>query len=139
MTSVAGTLLILIGAVAPTAYHVTTSAQQTKSQCDGIYTVAQAKRGESIYTQHCSTCHGNDLAGGEMAPPLAGPEFGASWNELSIGDFFDRIRISMPQANPGSLSPIEVADVLTFILSKGEFPASSHVELAKEREPLGIG
>jgi mono/diheme cytochrome c family protein len=111
------------------------SALQAKSQWDGIYTAEQAKRGEDLYQQHCAACHGAEMAGGEMAPGLTGGEFAANWNDLTIGDLFERIRISMPQNNPGSLSRQENADVLAFILQKGSYPAGT-TELPTQLEAL---
>jgi mono/diheme cytochrome c family protein len=101
---------------------VTASAQAQKSQWDGVYTLEQAKRGEPLYAEKCSSCHGQDMAGGEMAPGLTGGEFTSNWNDLSLGDLFERMRISMPQNAPGSLSRQENADILAFILHKGNYP-----------------
>ena len=56
----------------------TVAAQGAASQWDGIYTEAQAKRGEPLYAQYCASCHGPDLAGGEMAPGLTGGESAAA-------------------------------------------------------------
>src|SRR5262245_66350605 len=97
--------LIMTGAIALGAFstHGTVSAQASKSQWDGVYTEDQAKRGEGLYSQYCAACHGPDLAGGEMAPGLTGGEFSSNWNDLSLGELFERIRISMPQNAPGSL------------------------------------
>jgi mono/diheme cytochrome c family protein len=111
------------------------SAQGTKTQWDGVYTEAQAKRGEGIYQEKCAACHGPDLTGGEMAPGLTGGDFTANWNDLSLGDLFERIRISMPQNNPGSLSRQENADVLAFILQRGGYPAGQ-AELPTQTEVL---
>ena len=36
---------------------------------------------------------------------------------------FERIHVTMPGDAPGSLKPVEVADVIAFMLSKGGFPA----------------
>src|SRR5262245_10137075 len=96
---------------------------QDKSQWDGVYTEAQAQRGEPLYQQYCSSCHGPDMAGGEMAPGLAGGEFSANWNDLSLGQLFERMRTSMPQNNPGSLSRQQNADILAFMMHKGSAPA----------------
>ncbi len=38
----------------------------------GLYTAEQADRGEDVYAAMCSTCHGVDLSGGGITPPLAG-------------------------------------------------------------------
>jgi mono/diheme cytochrome c family protein len=110
------------------------SAQQ-KTQWDGVYTEDQAKRGEPLYAEKCSSCHGPDMNGGEMAPGLAGGEFTANWNDLSLGDLFERMRISMPQNNPGSLSRQQNADILAAILKKGNYPAGT-AELPTQTEAL---
>src|SRR5262245_50533232 len=80
------------------------AAQNSRTQWDGVYNAAQAARGEPLYSQYCASCHGPELSGGEMAPALVGRDFNANWNDLSLGDLFDRIRTSMPQNNPGTLS-----------------------------------
>jgi mono/diheme cytochrome c family protein len=113
----------------------TLAAQNGKSQWDGVYTQEQAKRGEGQYAQYCASCHGPDMAGGEMAPGLAGGEFASNWNDLSLGDLFERMRISMPQNNPGSLSRAQNADILAFILFKSNFPAGQ-AELPSQTEVL---
>ncbi len=100
-------------------------AQATKTQWDGIFTEDQAKRGEPLYAQHCAACHGPDLSGGEMAPSLTGGEFASNWNDLSVGDLFDRIRQSMPQNAPGTLSRAQNADIVAFMLQKAGVPAGS--------------
>jgi mono/diheme cytochrome c family protein len=116
----------------------TGAAQQSpaaRSVWDGVYTAEQAKRGESLYAQHCSSCHGSTFEGGEMAPPLAGGAFNANWNGLSLGDLAERIRISMPQNSPGSLSRQQYVDILATMLGGGEFPQGK-TELPREVEAL---
>jgi S-disulfanyl-L-cysteine oxidoreductase SoxD len=103
----------------------------TKSVWDGVYTDEQATRGKGLYAEQCASCHGSELTGGEMAPPLAGGEFMAGWDGLTVGDLFERIRISMPQNAPGTLSGQQNADILSFILSADKFPAGTS-ELPKE-------
>ncbi len=106
-----------------------------RSVWDGVYTAEQSKRGEPLYAQYCSSCHGTMLEGGEMAPPLAGGAFNANWNGLSLGDLFERTRISMPQNNPGSLSRQQYVDILAVMLSVGEFPQGK-TELPRELDVL---
>src|SRR5215210_5416853 len=55
-----------------------------RSARDGIFTEAQDKRGEAVYSRECSTCHGERMKGGEGAPALSGAEFSASWNGQTI-------------------------------------------------------
>jgi quinoprotein glucose dehydrogenase len=103
----------------------------TKSIWDGVFSDAQAARGKALYSENCASCHGGELTGGEMAPPLAGGEFMAGWDGLTIGDLFERVRISMPQNAPGSLSGQQNADILSFMFSANKFPAGQ-TELPKE-------
>jgi S-disulfanyl-L-cysteine oxidoreductase SoxD len=113
----------------------TVAAQGAKTQWDGVYTEAQAKRGEGLYSQYCASCHGADLAGGEMAPGLTGGEFTSNWNDLSLGDLYERIRISMPQSAPGSLSRQQNSDILSYVLRKMNMPVGT-AELSTQTEAL---
>ena len=70
-----------------------------------------------------------------MAPPLAGGTFNANWNGLSLGDLVERIRISMPQNSPNSLSRQQYVDVLAAMLGAGEFPEGT-AELPREADML---
>jgi mono/diheme cytochrome c family protein len=99
------------------------------STWDGVYTEAQAKRGEAAYAKTCAGCHGPDLAGADTAPSLTGGEFNAGWSDLTLDDLFDRIKTTMPGDAPGSLSGDQCADILAFVLSKDGFPAGQ-TELA---------
>src|SRR4029450_13806768 len=130
-------ILTMMGTMAFGAFTArgTVAAQQPKSQWDGVYTEDQAKRGYGLYPQYCASCHGPDLAGGEMAPGLTGGEFSSNWNDLSLGELFERIRISMPQNAPGSLSREQNADILAFVLFKSNFPAGM-TELPTQTEVL---
>jgi mono/diheme cytochrome c family protein len=99
------------------------ASQNPRSVWDGVYTAEQAKRGQARYNELCGACHGDTLAGGESAPPLAGGEFLANWNTLTVGDLFDRTRSTMPQNKPGSLSREISADILAYVLNANQFPA----------------
>jgi S-disulfanyl-L-cysteine oxidoreductase SoxD len=94
-----------------------------KSIWDGVYTEEQAKRGGPLYAEYCASCHGPELMGGEMAPPLATGDFLSGWDGLTVGELFERIRISMPQNAPGSLSGAQNADILAFMFAANKFPA----------------
>ena len=66
---------------------------------------------------------------------LKGQEFQTSWDGLSVGDLFERIRISMPQDAPGRMSRKEYADTIAFIFKSASLPAGQ-AELPSELEPL---
>ena len=111
------------------------TAQTTRSVWDGVYTSAQAERGAVLYANNCASCHGSALGGGESAPPLTGGEFSSNWNGLTLGDLFERIRISMPADRPGKLTREQDADILAFMLRVSEFPPGK-VELERQTEAL---
>lgn len=100
-----------------------TALAQEQSTWSGVYTDAQATRGESVYNASCAVCHGDDLSGSEMGPGLAGNSFLTFWEGLSLGDLYQVMSVSMPQDNPGSLSPAEYVDVIAYMLQRSEMPA----------------
>lgn len=95
----------------------------TRTVWDGVYTAAQARRGEAQYGQDCSVCHGQLLGGVDAAPALAGGAFLAKWSGVTLADMVERIKVSMPLNEPGRLSRQQTADVLAYILSFNQFPA----------------
>jgi mono/diheme cytochrome c family protein len=110
-------------------------AAQTKTTADSVYTAAQAKRGEAVYSAACASCHAADLSGKGQASSLAGKDFNDAWNGQSLGDLFERIQTTMPADAPGTLRPAETTDVIAFMLSKANFPAGE-TELPAESAPL---
>ena len=96
---------------------------QGKTTLDGVYTAAQSARGQKIYADSCASCHGDDLSGGGQAPALAGKDFNVDWTDLSVSDLFERTHGTMPADKPGTLTPAQTADVIAFLLQKGNFPA----------------
>jgi S-disulfanyl-L-cysteine oxidoreductase SoxD len=111
------------------------SAQTSRSVWDGVYTTEQSKRGATLYANACASCHGTALNGGESAPPLTGGEFFSNWNGLTVGDLFERIRVSMPGDNPGKLTREQDADILAYMLSMNQFP-EGNTELEHRTEVL---
>jgi len=131
-------LPLLLGSALIAASLFALRAQEpagSRSVWDGVYTEEQAKRGEPVYQKECAACHGAMMTGGESAPPLTGGGFQANWNGLTLGDLFDRIRKTMPQSKPGSLTRQQDADVLAFMLSLNKFPAGK-TELYRQSEML---
>ena len=101
----------------------------------GVYTGEQANRGAVLYREACASCHGPTLLGGEMAPALVGTDFMSNWNGLTVGDLVERIRVSMPQNDPGSLSRQRSAGLVAYLLQANRFPAGQ-TELPGEDEIL---
>jgi len=101
-----------------------------------LYSAAQAKRGSGLYqTQMCGVCHGETLGGADQAPPLAGAEFVAKYADQSILVLFDKVQKTMPATKPGSLTPAQTSDLLTFILSSNKY-AAGDAELPADRDQL---
>jgi mono/diheme cytochrome c family protein len=96
---------------------------QGKTTLDGVYSDAQATRGEAIYSSTCAGCHQPDLSGDGQTPALVGKDFNADWNDLALSDLFDRTRGTMPADKPGTLKPEPAADVIAYLLQKAGFPA----------------
>src|SRR6185369_1108632 len=103
---------------------VTLAASAPKSVWSGVYTREQAAAGEKVYFDHCSTCHGDDMAGIEKAPPLVGAAFRESWHGKSLRKLFERIE-GMPPDEPKALSADQSVSVLAFLLSASEIPSGS--------------
>jgi len=91
---------------------------------DGLYSSAQAMRGEETYQQFCSGCHGARLQG-TPAAPLTGEAFRGRWEDgkHTLDDLYYIIRSLMPNNAPGSLSKAQYADVVAFILKVNNYPA----------------
>jgi mono/diheme cytochrome c family protein len=117
-----------------TAGLVSSGGQGTNTW-GGVYTEEQATSGAAAYTKACAECHQEDMAGDGFAPALKGPEFMSNWNTLSVGDLFERIRVSMPPSNPNSVTAKEKAEIVALILKNAGFP-SGQAELASQTEAL---
>ena len=102
---------------------IVTQENSMRSVWDGVYTEAQARRGERTYAQECAQCHLDDLLGDGIAPPLIGAAFSCRWADLSVGDVFATMRATMPQGAPASLSARAYADIAAFLLSANDYPA----------------
>jgi cytochrome c len=133
------TIYLLIAALhgqpAPPGKQASPAGSTSRSVWDGVYTTAQAERGHSVYHAQCEVCHGEELTGADEVPPLAGPQFLANWNGLTLGDLFERIRKTMPANDPGKLSREQNADVITYLLAFNMFP-SGKAELPPAPESL---
>ena len=112
-------------------------AQAPKSVWEGAFTEEQAKRGAEAYLQNCAECHGQDLSGDGFAPALSGADFLNAWNGLTVGDLFDRIRISMPPGKESAVPTQAKIDIVAYVLNFNKFPAGKtelppQVEVAKQ-------
>lgn len=110
-------------------------AENKLSVWDGVYTEAQARRGEQRYMELCSICHGQDLGGIEESPSLKLGSFIYNWDGGSVGVLFQRIRKTMPLVEPSSISRKIKADILAYIMEENNFPAGD-IELPYRTQDL---
>jgi mono/diheme cytochrome c family protein len=111
-----------------------THAQGPRTVRDGVFTDAQAARGQAIYGKQCASCHGNALEGAQ-APPLVDDAFLGHWRTQPLSALVNKIRNTMPADAPGGLTPQQSTDLVAHILKAGGFPASG-AELASDEAAL---
>ena len=81
------------------------------------------RKGEALFTERCTSCHGPDGQGVWIGDKRAGPLWGPdSWNDgagaARVYTLAGIIRYTMPYLDPGSLSDEEAQQVAAFITSK---------------------
>lgn len=96
------------------------------------YTEEQSTRGEKEYTKSCSFCHADP----SMAPALQGDVFLKNWSDQTAASLFDKIQMTMPANEPGSLTAPQAADLVAYILKLNHFPAGQ-TPLPTEAAALG--
>ena len=82
-----------------------------------------ARKGETIFTERCTSCHGMDGQGVAVGDKKPGPLWGAdSWNDGAgasrVYTLAGIIRYAMPYLDPGSMTDEEAQQVAAFITSK---------------------
>jgi mono/diheme cytochrome c family protein len=82
---------------------------------DGVFTSAQADRGETLARSNCFTCHGQR--------EWANPSMFQLWGGQPIAGLYENIRATMPYDSPGRLSRQEYADIVSYILELNGVPA----------------
>jgi mono/diheme cytochrome c family protein len=108
--------VILIAAVVwLVALGLGVDASDTRSTRDGVYSTAQADRGEQTYKTRCGSCH--------MADQFSGFTFMQSWSGQTADALYDQLRKTMPKDNPGGLKPQEYADIIAFLFRINRLPA----------------
>jgi len=115
-----GVCLLLVPAIGAV---LSASAQQTRTVWDGVYTGAQAERGQANYAVQCARCHRDDL--GAYNSVLAGPKFMDRWSEDSLLSFGDLLMRTMPRNAPATLSKAQYSDIVSYVLQYNGFPAGA--------------
>ncbi|HYR41818.1 MAG TPA: cytochrome c [Terriglobia bacterium] len=90
---------------------------------DGVFTSEQAGRGKSAFEGSCARCHNVALIGSERGPAIKGQTFLSHWEKGNLADIFIKIRDTMPEGGPGTVSDETKIDILSYILQQNGFPA----------------
>jgi mono/diheme cytochrome c family protein len=106
-------LLLLSGAIVSTASQAPPPKLVTTAT--GVFTAAQAKRGEEVYYSICVSCHPKGT--------YTAPAFRDKWNGHLVSELFTFVSTQMPKEQPGTLDPQDYADVIAYLLKINGAPA----------------
>jgi mono/diheme cytochrome c family protein len=107
------------------------AADGKRSIWSGVYSKAQAERGEKAYKGSCASCHGPKLNGaGEPdmppSPAIARDGFLRKWSGKSVAELSEYLQKAMPPDRPGQLSAQESADVIAHMFAVSNIPAGNN-------------
>jgi mono/diheme cytochrome c family protein len=108
-------------------FAAASAAQEQKSVKAGVYTAAQADRGQAVFQSKCASCHAPNRFTDDL--------FYTSFAGKPLWEMFDVISDSMPEDNPGSLKKEEYADVIAYLLKLNNFPTGSS-DLPSDKDAL---
>lgn len=97
---------------------------------DGVYTAAQAERGQATFSARCAGCHAPGF--------FQAGTFLRAWAGRPVRSLFRRLRQTMPEDNPGGLRAREYAAVIAYILELNGYPAGSEALPDDEEALRGI-
>ena len=137
---VLGAVLVLSAATFLLATSTSLGAQAPRTVQDGVFSDAQATRGQALYAQRCAGCHGPTLDGAQ-APPLAGDALVRKFRMEPLSALFIRIRYTMPPgaAAAAQLTPEQGADLVAHVLKTNGFPSGKTDFAAADATTSSIG
>ena len=91
------------------------------------FSETQADRGRDIFRAACTECH--------YSSEFSDSQFKFKWSRRSAGNLYQLIQTSMPETAPGSLSPEETVDIVSYIMRMNGFEAGAG-ELSSDRAVL---
>ena len=106
----------------------------------GVYTDAQNKRGQELYSGACAQCHGPRLNGAGQAdqppsPAIARAGFLRKWDGKTVAELFAYVREQMPTDRPGTLTDQDAIDSIAHMFAVSEIPAGDK-ELPTDKKAL---
>ncbi len=106
---------------------VVVNDQAKRSVKAGVYTVAQADRGQVLFRSKCASCHAPNRFTDDL--------FYTSFAGKPLWEMFDVISDTMPEEAPGTLKPEEYVDVMAYLLKLNSFP-TGNAELPVGKDAL---
>jgi mono/diheme cytochrome c family protein len=85
---------------------------------DGVYSPAQAARGERLFDSICVNCH-------DIAEFIAAGAYLEDVDGQPLWTTFDYVSAEMPEDDPGSLRPEDYADVLAYLFGAYGLPSGA--------------
>lgn len=98
-----------------------------RSTLEGVYSESQASKGQETYRKYCTECH--------TPRTVSGTAFKKVWAGRTIYDYYALLRSTMPEDEPGKLSPGQYAEIIAYLLRLSGYPAGER-ELPGEEEAL---
>ena len=118
---------LLISVLLALGWAVGLAGQEPRSVRAGVYTVAQADRGITLFRSKCASCHAPNRFTDDL--------FYASFAGKPLWEMFDVISDTMPEDDPGGMKKDEYADVIAYLLKLNNFPAGA-TELPTDKDAL---
>lgn len=129
MTRHTTTCVALTGLVIAALAVLRVAAQdEARTLRDGVFSAAQAARGEQLFGSICMNCH-------EIAEFTAAGAYLEDVEGEPLWDTFEYVWNEMPEDDPSSLDPAEYADVLAYIFSIYGLP-TGETDLPTDRATL---
>jgi mono/diheme cytochrome c family protein len=122
---------LMIGAALALTSPVAVAQQDAGAKVSvwsGVYTAAQNKRGEELYSGACAACHGLRLNGAGQpdmppSPAIARATFLRKWAGQTVAPLFVYVRTKMPPDNPGTLTDQQSIDAIAHMFAVSDMPA----------------
>jgi mono/diheme cytochrome c family protein len=137
MRPAAAAFLVAAG-IAACGFDLIAQTAPEKTVWSGVYTDAQALRGQAEYVSRCASCHRDDLSGYESI--LKGPRFMNQYREAPVYRLFDKMKTTMPRNAAGTLSDRAYLDIVSYVLKANDFPAGAEeLTLADLQNVMVVG
>lgn len=107
--------------------QATPSPIEPSTTASGVYSDAQATRGEETYMNMCVGCHATGT--------YSTPAFREKWDRHPLSELYTLVSETMPKQDPASLAPQEYAQLVAYLLKINDVPAGK-TELPSELEML---